>query len=138
MAEEGAGMEEREVKRRRHFTDEFKRQVVAETLSGGESVAGVVLRHRLNNNLVFTWRRKHLRALSGATVTPPRMLPVTIAEAEAVLAAPTVQTALDRKRSDRARLSGTIELEYHGVRIVVRGAVDAQALRIVLAALPRG
>jgi transposase len=132
MAEEGAGIEEREVKRRRHFTDEFKRQVVAETLSGETSVAGVALRHRLNNNLVFTWRRKHLRALSGATASLPKMLPVTIAASDAT------PEEVETKRPAPARLSGMIELEYHGVRIVVRGAVDAQALRIVLAALPRG
>jgi transposase len=132
MAEERAGTPEREIKHRRRFTDEFKRQVVAETLSGENSVAGVALRHRLNNNLVFTWRRKHLRALSGATATPPKMLPVTIAEADAVPVAP---SALERKRLDRARSSGTIEIAWDGVRIVVRGAVDAQALQIVLAAL---
>ena len=63
MAEELGAGGEGEIKRRRRFTDEFKRQVVAETLSGENSVAGVALRHGLNNNLVFTWRRKHLRAL---------------------------------------------------------------------------
>lgn len=138
MAEELAGTAEREGKRRRRFTEEFKRQVVAETLSGENSVAGIALRHRLNNNLVFTWRRKHLRALSGATATPPKMLPVTIAEPEAAVAARTAQTAVDRKRHDRAHPSSTIEIECNGVRIVMRGAVDAQALQLVLTALTHG
>jgi transposase len=138
MAEERGGTAERETKRRRRFTDEFKRQVVAETLSDENSVAGVALRHRLNNNLVFTWRRKHLRALSGATAAPPKMLPVTIAEAEAAVAAPTAHRGVDSKRRDRAYPSGTIQIERNGARVVVRGAVDAQVLHIVLAALTHG
>jgi transposase len=127
-----------EVKRRRRFTEEFKRQVVAETLSGEESVAGVALRHRLNNNLVFTWRRKHLRALSGAIAAPAKMLPVTIAAAYPASALPVAATVPETKRSERARSSGAIEIECNGMRVMVRGAVDAQALQIVLAALSHG
>ena len=67
MAEELRAGGKGQIKRRRRFSDEFKRQVVAETLSGEHSVAGVALRHGLNNNLVFTWRRRQLRALSPVT-----------------------------------------------------------------------
>lgn len=138
MAEERAGIEEREVKHRRRFTEAFKREVVAETLSGESSIAAVALRHGLNNNLVFTWRRKHLRALSGAGAAPANMLPVTIAQFDATREVPVAQTVAERKRVGRARLSGTIEIERNGVRVVVRGAVDAQALGIVLTALTHG
>jgi hypothetical protein len=48
---------------------------------------------------------------------------------------PVAPSALERKRLDRARSSGTIEIAWDDVRIVLRGAVDAQALQIVLAAL---
>ena len=137
MAEELAGTGEREIKRRRRFTEEFKREVVAETLSGENSVAGVALRHGLNNNLVFTWRRKHLRALAGVTATPAKLLPVTIAQPSPALAAPVSRTVVKTKRSDRARSSGTIEIECNGVRILVRGTVDGQALQIVLASVGR-
>ena len=78
MAEELGAGGKGEIKRRRRFSEEFKRQVVAETLSGENSVAGVALRHGLNNNLVFTWRRRQLRALSGVTAMPAKLLPVTI------------------------------------------------------------
>jgi len=43
------------------------------------SVAAIALEHRLNTNLVFKWRRDHLRELAGA-VEAPKMLPVTIEE----------------------------------------------------------
>ena len=52
--------------KRRRFSKEFRRQVVQETLVPDASVAGVALRHRLNANLVFTWRRKLLPALVPA------------------------------------------------------------------------
>ena len=120
MAEELRAGGKGQIKHRRRFSDEFKRQVVAETLSGERSVAGVALRHGLNNNLVFTWRRRQLRTLSPVTAMPAKMLPVTIAEPGPALP---------------ARSSGSIQIERNGVRIVVRGTVDAQALQIVLGAL---
>jgi transposase len=124
-----------QTKCRRRFTEEFKREVVAETLSGEHSVAGVALRHGLNNNLVFTWRRKQLRALSGVTAMPAKLLPVTMTVPSPALPVPLLRTGVKRKRSARARSSGTIEIECNGMRIVVRGAVDAQALQMVLGAL---
>lgn len=136
MAEELGAGGKGEVKRRRRFSEEFKRQVVTETLSGESSVAGVALRHGLNNNLVFTWRRKQLRALSGVAAPPAKMLPVTIAEPSAALAASVLPTVA-RKRPARKGASGSIEIECNGARIVVRGTVDAQALHIVLASLGR-
>lgn len=135
MAEELRERSAGEIKRRRRFTEEFKRRVVAETLSGEHSVAGVALRHGLNNNLVFTWRRKQLRALAGVTAMPAKLLPVTITEPSAALPAPLLRTGVKRNRSARARSSGSIEIERNGVRIMVRGTVDAQALQIVLSAL---
>ena len=135
MAEELGAGGKGEAKRRRRFSEEFKRQVVAETLNGENSVAGVALRHGLNNNLVFTWRRRQLRALSGVTAMPAKLLPVTITEPSMALAAPVSRTGVKRKRSDRARSRGRIEIECNGMRIVVCGTVDAQALQVVLGAL---
>jgi transposase len=48
-------------RKRRSFARAFKRQVVEETLVAGASVSGVALRHGLNNNMVFKWRREYLR-----------------------------------------------------------------------------
>jgi hypothetical protein len=69
---------------------------------------------------------------------PAKLLPVTIAEPSPALPAPVLRTVLERKRSERARSSGSIEIERNGVRIVVRGTVDGQALQIVLGALGDG
>ena len=45
----------------RRYSREFKRLVVKETLVPGASVSAVALRHRLNTNMVFTWRRWYVR-----------------------------------------------------------------------------
>ena len=42
---------------RRRYEHSFKRQVVAETLVEGATIAGIALRHGLNANLVFNWKK---------------------------------------------------------------------------------
>ena len=46
--------------KRRRYTVEFKRQVVAEASAEGVSAASVARRHGLNANLIFNWRRRHV------------------------------------------------------------------------------
>jgi transposase len=77
------GTEKRGARQRRRFTREYRREVVQETLAPGASVAGVALRHRLNANLVFTWRRKLLPNLAAVPAKPIKMLPVTITDSGA-------------------------------------------------------
>lgn len=60
----------REAGRRRRFSQEFKRQLLEETLAGGGGVAGIALRQHLSANLVFTWRRQYLRALASIHAKP--------------------------------------------------------------------
>jgi transposase-like protein len=66
------------IRRRRRFSKEFKHQVVEETLIRGASVAAIALRHRLNANQVFNWRRKHLREAALLPAKAVKMLQVTI------------------------------------------------------------
>ena len=129
MAEEPGSSGKRGMKHRRRFTEEFRRQVVEETLAGEGSIAAVALRHELNNNLVFTWRRKFLRSLAGEANERAKMLPVTLE--------PSAPALGGGKHTHTARgvPRGAIEIEWKGVRVVVNGAVDAQALQVVLTAL---
>ena len=111
------------VRKRRSFRREFKRQVVEETLAPGASVSGVALRHGLNNNMVFKWRRRYLHELVPARSKSMKLLPVTVVEhnAPATPGSPSPQAL------------SSIELDCAGVRIHLHGPVDAQALRKVLA-----
>lgn len=92
------------------------------TLVPGASVAAIALENRLNTNLLFKWRRDHLRA--QARLAPTRaatMLPVM------------VETASDEVPASRPRSApGLIEIELPAGRIRIRGGVDAESLRAVV------
>lgn len=107
--------------------------MVQETLGPGASVAGVALKHRLNANLVFTWRRKLLPALAPAQSV--KLLPVTVSESPAALPGVAAEPVAASKPARRSRARGAIEIELNGARIVLKGTVDGQALRVVLEAL---
>ena len=132
---ETAGVVRRGAGSRRRFSKEFRRQVVQETLAAGASVAGVALHHRLNANLVFTWRRKLLPTLAPMGAKSVKLLPVTVTESPAALAAVVAEPVATGKPVRRSRARGAIEIEFNGARIVLRGAVDGPALRVVLEAL---
>ena len=127
--------EKRGAGKRRRFTKALRQQVVQETLVPGASVAGVALKHRLNANLVFTWRRKLMPALAPARAKSVKLLPVTITDSSAMVPAPAGESIASNKPVRRYRVRGAIEIELNGARIVLKGTVDAEALRVVLAAL---
>jgi len=114
-------------RKRRSFARQFKRQVVEETLVAGASVSGVALRHGLNNNMVFKWRREYLRRRAPVPTQPVKLLPVSmVAESDPALMTTSVMPANG--------FSG-IELQVADVQIRVHGRVDAEALRAVLCAV---
>jgi transposase len=108
--------------------------VVQETLAGDASVAAVALKHRLNANLVFTWRRRLLPTLAPMRAPSVKLLPVTIADSSAAMPAVVRELIASSKPARRSRARGAIQIEFNGARIVLKGVVDAEALRVVLAA----
>lgn len=110
-------------RKRRSFRREFKRQVVEETLAPGASVSGVALRHGLNSNMVFKWRRRYLHELVPARSKSVKLLPVSVVE----------QDEPARPASASPQALSSIELDCAGVRIRLHGPVDAEVLRTVLA-----
>src|ERR1700692_3111695 len=52
---EGQAASDSARRRRRLWSDDEKRQIVAETLAPGASVSIVARRHDLNANMLFTW-----------------------------------------------------------------------------------
>lgn len=114
-------------RKRRSFAREFKRQVVEETLVAGASVSGVALRHGLNNNMVFKWRREYLRRRAPVPTPPVKLVPVSmVADSDAPVTTTALMPALG--------FSG-IELCIADVQIRVHGRVDAESLRAVLCAV---
>jgi transposase len=120
---------------RRTYTLEYKLEVVRECRGPGVSVAAVALAHGINANLVRRWIVGHQRTLlSPAPKSGATLLPVTLDAATALAEGPAdeqVDAATKRRRSGVA----IIEIELYGARIHLRGGVDVQALRSVLAVL---
>jgi len=126
-------MDKREIEgkdtRRRH-SEVFKRGLVERSLQPGASVSALAQEHGINANLLFNWRRLHLRALAAKPAAPlhPALLPVTVVS-ELPIVAPSPATPPARAPS------GTIEIEIGGARVRVRGNVDDTSLRGILRAL---
>jgi transposase len=121
--------------RRRH-SDALKRELVERSLAPGASVAAIALEAGVNANLLFNWRRLHLQAevpAAGATVAPV-LLPVTVVAAVDG-AASLMPTPTPPGPPLRAASAGTIEIDVHGARVRLRGAVDEASIRTVLRAL---
>jgi transposase len=111
--------------RRRRSAAE-RRRVVEETMEPGASVAKVALRHGVNANQVFQWRRLYRDGKLGATAQGSvKLLPVSVAEDEEPEPAEVVPAS-----------SGAIHIELPGeVRISLEGSVDPAIVRAVLKSL---
>ncbi len=129
------GGAKRPIVKRRSFTPEFKRLVVKESIAPGASVSSVALRHRLNTNMLFTWRRQYLRELAG--VQAVNLLPVKIDGSESIVHAGTPEPIPAERAERKPALPGCIEIEAFGACIRVKGSVDTEALRAVLDVLSR-
>jgi transposase len=138
--------------RRRSWSAERRRQIVADATAPGASVAGVALLNDVNANLVFKWirearlgkreRRRSTRkeALQGVTLAdsaPSAFMPVRIVE-EAKRAAPTTlkcDPLGERGRPvpvcGRPRGAITITLP-NGARIEIEADAGEAALRLAL------
>jgi transposase len=128
---------------RHRYPLEFKLKVLNETFEPGASVAAVALRHNMNTNVVFRWRKEfregRLGGLGGLDlknlvpafapvqiVPETPALPVPLPEASELL----VETAADRTRP------GIIHLTVPGgFSLRIESDVDDVTLRRVLRAV---
>jgi transposase len=116
---------------RRRYAAEFKRELVERSLQPDASVSGIALENGINANVLFRWRREHLRASSSvqhASAEQAVLLPVNLA----ATATPTRQEATTTRSPMPA---GVIEIDIGAARVRLRGAVDEANVRCVLQAL---
>ena len=113
-------MPESRCRTRRRWSVGFKRQVVAEALAPGVSVAAVAKRYDLNANLVFNWRRRY----GGGGV----FLPVAISEP--------ARPAPDVTERASECVAGEIEVALpSGHRVRIRGGFDPELVTRLLRGL---
>jgi transposase len=121
MRDAGSAPGVKDRRRRRSWSNDEKRRIVAESLEDGASIAEVARRYDLNANLLFTWRRQ--ASAGGVAVEMTPMLPVMIS--------PTATTS-------GSVAAGRMEIVLaEGDRIIVGTDVEAAALTRVLKALGR-
>jgi transposase len=128
---------------RRQYSVEYKRRLAQLTLESGASVAGIVLRHRLNTNQLFKWRRwyVHQERLTGLEPEPApeaTLLPVVVAPADRVsLESLAVTAATERDAEPPPVELGQIEVQMGRTRVRVTGAVDPALLAMILTHVQR-
>jgi transposase len=110
-------------KRRTHGAA-FKRGLLELSQQPGASVAAIALEHGINANLLFKWRRLEAARRGPMPANSPVLLPVVLEGA-----------AAGRTGAARGSAVGTIEVEFSGARLHLRGAVDEASLRCLLSAL---
>lgn len=119
---------------RRQHEREFKQDLIAQSLAPGASVAAIAMKGGINANLLFKWRREHVRAKTEVEPVAATLVPVcVVADTDP---APTSQppTTGGAVISRNARPS-VIEIEIAGAQLRLRGAVDETMLGSVLRAL---
>lgn len=125
-------------RRRRAHSIAFKRELVARSLEPGVSVSAIALEAGINANLLFAWRRAHLRSSAAAMTRRASsagersavLLPVEVLAPGAASAVNSFSPTAPRPATATST-SGSIEIEFGGARIRLRGAVDPASLRFV-------
>jgi transposase len=122
--------------RRRH-SDALKLELVERSLRPGASVAALALEHGINANLLFNWRRLHLRAIGAdaSAITPAALLPVTVQLDTPAAVTATAPPVTPAPTAPARAATSTIEIEIGTARVRLRGAVDDASVRSVLRAL---
>ena len=101
-----------------------------ETLEAGSSVARVAMKHGVNANQVFKWKRLHQAGRLGTrAVREVQLLPVRVAEEQEV-------PQPEEPGGAPEASAGSIHIELPGsVRISLEGNVDPAMVRAVLQSL---
>ena len=115
---------------RRHWSEDEKRALVAETFVDGQTVNAVARRHNISRSMLFGWRKQYREVLkcTAPSTTAIGFTPVTIAGAEQSEPSPAALPVL----------TPLIELEFgRNVHLRISGAVDPALVTAVMKALPR-
>ena len=122
--------------RRRRFSEDFKAQIVEETLAVGAVVSEVARRRGLTPQQVFTWRRQARRSAAGTTENAaPNFVPAVVVETALPAG---VACERRRKRTRDVEISGLIEVEIAGMTVRIGRGADAKTVAAVLRALKAG
>ena len=113
--------------RRRRWSDEEKRALVAEAFAPGAVVAHVARRHEVAESCLFLWRKRFAWLASEAAQEPPRLIPVMVEPSS-----PSLMPLYDAA----AAPGGSAIITWaDGTRLEVPAGYPATALKALIAAL---
>lgn len=118
--------------RRRTWSAEDKARIVAESLTGEDSVCAVARRHGLSPQQLFGWRRQLRQAAEGVERQALQFVPAVI---EAAVPGHPRKRVTPRGRRDGGDAVGIIEVEIAGVTVRVGRGAEAKTVAAVLRAL---
>ena len=127
--------------RRRSWSMEQKRAVVAESLEPGVTAMTVARRHGISTGQLYTWRHQvREEQADGRGQVPAQFARVAVlagpAQPESAMLSALHNAGPTSARTAATRTGGAIEIALPGgVSVRVDAAVDSGALRRVLAAL---
>ena len=97
---------------RRRWTQEEKRQIVAQTRIPGMTVAEVARRYEVNTSLVFSWRRDPRLGAQDAPEARPSLVPVeVVAGAFAEGSGPETVVEVSLRNGHRLSVRGELDVE---------------------------
>ncbi|WP_237479303.1 IS66-like element accessory protein TnpA [Lichenibacterium dinghuense] len=123
-----------ELGRRRRWSEEEKLRIVMESLAAPRLVSAVARRHGITRSLLSDWRRTlKVERIAPEPAPVPAFVPAVVVSERPLAAKP-----VPRRRASRQAAQGRMVIEVgRGRRVVVDGAVDAEALARVLDVLDR-
>jgi transposase len=121
--------------RRRTWSADEKARIVAESLTGEESVCAVARRHGLSPQQLFGWRRQLRREAASVEPQAPLFVPAVIEATPPDLRESCVKP---RRRRQDGNAVGIIEVEINGVMVRIGGGADVKTIAAALRALQAG
>ena len=125
-----------QIKTRRRHDRSFKRELILRSLEPGASVSSLAMNNGINANVLFKWRREHLRGLAGEAAR--QQLPAAQAQALLLPVSVTPGTAGGKPASTAKPsrpVAGTIEIDIGLAQIRLHGPVNEATLRCALQTL---
>ncbi len=123
--------------RRRHFPEDFKAAIVAETLVADAVVSEVARRHGLTPQQLFTWRRQARQAVAvSAGAEGQQFVPAVVEAVGPGGLAAGRQRKKWTRRTDQS--SGIIEVAIEGMTVRIGHGAEAKTVVAVLRALKAG
>lgn len=119
--------------KRRFWSDEEKRMIVAQCAVPGVSVSQVARRYDVNANLVFTWRRDTRYAAPPEERDAAAFLPVTVAQDVPVIEQ---EPEMAPEAAASSGPAGVIRISLAGGhRVEISGSFDGESVALLLKGL---